>query len=250
MENKKRKTGVYRIVLVLAWMLLCLAAGCGRQEESVFTMDGAAVSPEEYLQIMKREKFYVERYFADGFQAEISEEGFWETEYQGEVPLNRLLDQTMEQLRLMRAMYGLAEERGYVRDGSYAGMKERMEQENALRAKKKEAGEVVYGLSSFSLDQWMDYEGGILEETFCNDLKNPEMNITEEEKKEFFEAGLAAGIWVDLDGNPGVTMEEQGAGLDQEIRKSRYQELLRQRADDISVVMDEAAVYRFMLEHL
>lgn len=237
-------------MLVLSWMLLCLAAGCGRQEEAVLTMDGEAVAAEEYLQIMKREKFFVERYFADGFQAEISEDEFWETEYQGEIPLDRLLDQTMEQLRLMRAMYQLAEERGYVRDGSYAGMKERMEQENALRAKKQEAGEIVYGLSSFSLDQWMDYEEGILEETFCNDLKNPEMNVTEEEKKEFFEAGLEAGIWVDLDGNPGVTMEEQGAGLDQEIRKSRYQELLLQRAAEISVVMDEAAVYQFMLEHL
>ena len=250
-QRKKEKDRIFsgKLLAFIKVVLLCMVIGMGivacgnsgQQGSLSISVNGEKVSQEEYLQIMKERKFFVERYFADSFQADISEKGFWEGSFGGENPCQRLIDDTISTLLTQRAMYSLAEERGYIEDGSYQGILERLEKENTLRAAKIERGEVVYGLTSFSLAQWMDYEEGILQETFCNDLENKEMQLTDEERNEF----LGTEEWEDQDGIPGITV-----GFDQELRKAKYANLIEQRAEEAELLIDEDAVYKFTLQNL
>ncbi|MGN0331062.1 MAG: hypothetical protein ACI4D5_07440 [Kineothrix sp.] len=243
--RKKRNIAIFFLLLAVAAVGTAACAG-SKSRELPISVNGEEVSQEEYLQSMKECKFYVERYFAENFDADIEAGDFWESDFDGENPCRKLTEDTIDAILKQRAVYSLAEERGYIEDGSYAGTVKRMEEENRLRAEKIKNNEVVYGLTSYSLPQWLDYEEGILREAFCNDLNNEEMQLSEEERTEFFENG----VWTDQDGIPGITIEELGSGFDQELRKAKYDDLIEKRAEEAELLMDEKAVYEFTLEKL
>lgn len=115
------------------------------------------------------------------------DEKFWETEIEGTVPYKKLADQTIEQLKYYRAVYETAIEEGYVEYADYEHMIKRMEEENKMRAEKIENGEPVFGLSKFTTELYMEYEMDSFQKRYCENLKNEGMEITEEERVQYYE---------------------------------------------------------------
>mgnify|MGYP001160386701 FL=1 len=66
-------------------------------------------------------------------------------------------------------------------------MIKRMEEENKMRAEKIENGEPVFGLSKFTTELYMEYEMDSFQKRYCENLKNEGMEITEEERVQYYE---------------------------------------------------------------
>lgn len=147
---------------------------------------GREISKEEYLYVMNQQIYSVSNELTEGTDIQI-DRSFWDTERDGIVPYKRLADATVEKLKYYRAVYETAVEQGYVDYPDYEHMLKRMEAENDARAAKIEKGDAVYGLSRFSAELFMEYEMDSFQKKYCENLENEGMQITDEERRQYYE---------------------------------------------------------------
>ncbi len=91
-------------------------------------------------------------------------------------------------MKYFYAVYGLAKEKGYIEDSSYDAFLKRWEMENQLRKEKIENGEVVYGLSEYTLDLYREYEMDSIQKSYCNDIANEGMEVTDSDRAQYYES--------------------------------------------------------------
>ena len=247
---KKRKKS--RIFIIIAAVLLAAAAavivflsGMTGKARLHLRINGTEISEEEYLQAVKAVRYDVAAYFAGTYGAK-EEDSFWSEEYGGEIPCEKLAEEAVERLKYIHAVYGLAEEKGYIDDAGYDALVERLEDENASRKEKIEAGEPVYGLSEYTLDLFMEYEVSSFRERYCNDKTNEGMDLTEEEIREHYESR----DWVVGENAEKLDLEEARPAVEQELREMKYDEIIAQREEDSQVETDREELYRFTLQNI
>lgn len=158
--------------------------GCSKTLD--LSIENEKISEEEYINVMNNIKLDVANEIANGSNVNIDSD-FWKTDHDGELPYEILADKTIDKLKQIHAVYELAKEYGYIDSASYEGIKQRMEQENQSRSEAIENGEVVYGLSSFNYNIYLEYEMDTLQKAYCENLTNPGMEISEDESKEYYE---------------------------------------------------------------
>lgn len=210
-------------------------------------INGTGIGREEYLQAVKSVQFDVKAYFRSTYGAETGGD-FWTGEYGGEIPYQKLADEAIDLLKYRHAVYDTAEEKGYIQkeDASYTSIVNRMEEENLARKEKKENGEAVYGLTEYSLDQYLDYEMSSFRESYINDPENKDMEVSEEELLSYYENG---GAIVGEDGET-LPLDETKAALINQIRQNRYEEMIQDRVEDSGVTADMDKLYAFTLNHI
>lgn len=182
---KKRNRA--RLLVGLTALLVASAlifTGCSKKLE--LSIGSEKITDEEFLNTMNSIKLDVANEITKGSNVNI-DESFWKTEQNGELPYEVLADRVIEELKQVHAVYELAMEYGYIDSASYDEIYKRMEQENQRRSEAIENGEVVYGLSSFSYNVYLEYEMDSLQKAYCEDLTNPGMEVTEEESKAYYE---------------------------------------------------------------
>lgn len=150
------------------------------------SINGVKIDKEEFLKAAEEKKYDVTSYFSGKSGVSINR-SFWNTQIDGEIPAEKLADAALEELKEIHAAYGLAEEKGYVEDGSYQGLVERWEAENKSRADKVAKGEPVYGLSEFTLELYREYEMDSIQKQYCADLGNEGMEISDEDRAQYYE---------------------------------------------------------------
>ncbi len=252
MHVDMKKTGKVKIFIVIAAVLLASVAAAGiilsvaaGGERLRLRINGTEISEEEYLQAVKDVRYDVAAYFAGAYGAK--EEGsFWSGEYGGEVPCEKLAEEAVERLKYIHAVYGLAEEKGYIDDAGYEALVRRLEGENASRKEKIEAGEAVYGLSEYTLDLFMEYEISSFKERYCNDTENEGMDLTEEEIREHYESRE----WIVGESGDKLELEEARPAVEQELREMKYDDMILRLEEDSQVETDREALYRFTLEKI
>lgn len=182
---KKRKT-ISRVCFFAVFVaLFCVTlAGCGNSFE--LSIGEEKISQEEYLGVMNDIKLDVANELSRKNQVNI-DNGFWQTELNGEFPYKVLAERTIDEIKQIHAVYELAKENGYIDSVSYDDIKNRMNEENQIRAEKIEKGEAVYGLSSFTYNVFLEYEMDSLQKQYCEDLSNPGMEVTEDECKAYYD---------------------------------------------------------------
>lgn len=149
------------------------------------TINGSKIDKEEFLDAARRKQYDVTSYFS-GKNGSNVDGGFWEQEIDGETPYEKLAKEALEELKYFHAVYGLAVEKGYVEDDSYAAFLKRWEAENALRKEKIEKGEVVYGLSEYTLELYREYEMDVIQKSYCQDLENEGMEISDADRAQYY----------------------------------------------------------------
>ena len=122
----------------------------------------------------------------------------------------------------------------------------RLEDENASRKEKIEAGEPVYGLSEYTLDLFMEYEVSSFRERYCNDKTNEGMDLTEEEILEYYESQE----WTFGDSGETADLETARIAVERELREKKYDEIIAQREADSQVETDREELYRFTLQNI
>lgn len=181
----KRRKYIFITILIL----VVVAAAVVLYISQIFDLKigGDKIDKEEFVETMNRKVSKVTGEFTEKSNVTVDEE-FWNTEIEGEIPSHILADRTIDELKKIKAVYLLAKEKGYIDKTTYKDLKKRWEDENKRRAEKISKGEPVYGLAEFTLDLYLEYEMDSLQKKYCDDIENEGMDITEEERKKFYEA--------------------------------------------------------------
>lgn len=143
--------GLAAIAVIIVVMVM---ANTG--SKAVMTIDGEAVTGQELQFYVNRSRALVADSFYKQYQAEVTE-GFWETDFSGQTPGQKLLEEAVSSLRYHRAVFTDCRERGLMDDVSFDAMMTNMAKENARRKTAVEQGEVVYGNEQYTQDTYFDY---------------------------------------------------------------------------------------------
>lgn len=181
----KKKICVISTIIILV-ILIFLIFFISRNHFSL-SIDGNKIDKEEFLDAALLRRYDVTGYFTQKGGGTV-DAGFWERESAGEIPYRKLTEETLEELKYFYAVYGLAKEKGYVQDSSYTAFLERWEAENTSRKEKIAKGEPVYGLAEYTKELYREYEMDMIQKSYCENPDNEGMEISDEERKEYYAA--------------------------------------------------------------
>lgn len=264
--NKRRL-----IVIVSAVIILCAAGICFYLLNSRFQLKigGQEINKDLYVQVMNSQVSDVTSYFAGKGEDRVDRE-FWSRETDGEIPYKVLADKTLERLKYMAAVYDIAAENGYAEENILADLPERMEEENRDRKETAENGGTVYGLLEFSLDTYLEYDMDRIEKAYCEDLENPGMDISDEERQAYYDENRDALFrknddisltYIKIPYGDGSITEEQKKKYEDELKElykntdenSSLEVLAKQNADlkdymeQVDISSSEASAYTRMM---
>ena len=112
----------------------------------------------------------------------------WDEETALGLPYEMVAERAVQILREFHAVSDLAEERGYLEDGSFSALRDEMEKANRQRTEAISSGGIITGLRSYDLAQYIAYRTSGLRRQFCDDDTNPEMQVSAEEVRQRYEA--------------------------------------------------------------
>ncbi|WP_068780639.1 hypothetical protein [Paenibacillus sp. GM2] len=164
MDVIRRKPTV--VILLIAVMLIVLAILMMLftnkkeilPENWLFTVDGYAVTDEEFQSYLNEQRAVTVDYFYRTYGAEV-DQGFWERRYgdNNETPSEYAKKAAMTALLRAKEEQIIADERKIAQYKSFAELKSAMEDENKKRAGLEDTGETYYGLPAFDQYQYMQY---------------------------------------------------------------------------------------------
>ena len=248
MKKVKKRQWMVGLILVAVLIAAICIGGWKHAQKTAFslTINGTQISEEEYIQCMNLVQ-YNTMVTLRSEKHDVSEDELWTTTYEnGKTGYEYLAEQTVEQLKYMHVVYDIAKDKGYIKDATYAGMLDRMEQENQSRSEKIAKGEVVYGLKEYSTEMYQDYELNDLQETYMNDKSNEDMNFTEEEIQEHYDND----DWFVGEEAREVDLSEARAAVVDELRRAKYAELTEEKTKVAEVDGDMEVLSQFTLKQL
>lgn len=245
-KSRKMTALILILLIVIITTVAVVIMTKERETEAVeLAIDGSKISEDEFLQAIDTVKYDVTSYFISQYNADI-EGDFWTRDYEGDVPCRKLAEAAVEELRYRYAVYAVAEEKGYLERMSYADKQKYLEQLNEERKAAKEAGEVIYGLVEYSMEQYLDYELNQVEEAYCNDSSNADMEVADEEAGKYYESN---GDMISESGEI-IPLDTVRSAVDNEIRQLRYAEMIEERAESLKVEADEEQLFAFIVNHI
>ena len=147
------------ILIVLAvFMMILINTKAALPENWLFTVDGYAVTDEEYLFYINEQRAVTTDYFFRTYGAQV-DEGFWTRQYgkNEETPSEYAKKSAMTALLRVKQEQIIADERDIAPYKSFDELKSDMEDENKKRAEMEDIGETYYGLPQLDLYQYIQY---------------------------------------------------------------------------------------------
>ena len=124
--------------------------------DALLTVDGCAVTEEEYLLFLRDQKAVTANYYWTQYQMQPDGE-FWHTEVDGQTPLAFAKARALQATVVAKETMLLAAEQDVLDYKDYPEMMQYMQAENEDRAAKKQNGEVYYGVNAFTPFTYYQY---------------------------------------------------------------------------------------------
>lgn len=122
----------------------------------LLTVDGYGVKEEEYLLFLRDQKAATANHYWVNYKVQ-PDSAFWETEFDGQTPLQYAKEKALQALVRAKQEFILAKEWKIADYKNYDEMMEDMAEENRDRAEKQSEGDVIYGLSEFAPFTYYNY---------------------------------------------------------------------------------------------
>ena len=180
------KKKVFAIAAISFFIIAAIIVLFPQKDSFSLKINDNEISKEEFLAAAAQKRYEVVSYFSEKGGGNVDAK-FWEEAVGGELPYEKLTQEAIEELKYFYAVYDMAKEKGYVEDGSYSALIKRWEEENHFRKDKIEKGEAIYGLSEYPLDLYLEYEMDSIQKSYCDDLENEGMEVTEEDRKQYYD---------------------------------------------------------------
>lgn len=246
--NKRNKTIFFiGIGIVAAFVIVIIFFAVRFQKERQLDLKTGEqqISNEEYLACMQSVMYDTKMQIQKEYDADY-DDTFWEKKYGNKYGYEILAENTLHSLKYIHAVYDLAKENGYVEDGSYEGLKKRLDEENNSRKEKLANNEVIYGLKEYSYDLYLQYEMSSIKEQYCNDKTREGMNLTEEEIVEHYNSR----DWIFGEEAEKADLETARVAIIRELREEKYDAIIEQRVENSQVSGDREAMNQFTLKNI
>lgn len=159
--------------------------------------------------------------------------GFW-SDSSPESPSAAATAAALTWIEQRYASYFVATNAGLVASPSWHLIQERFTTANEQRTAAIEAGEVVYGLPTYDLATFIQYEQSGFREAFAFNGSMPGMALSEEEIQKYF----ASHHWEIADGSI-PALDDVRPNVVRQMRAERYEELLTRQVDLLVLEYDE-----------
>ena len=127
-----------------------------QNDDALLTVDGCAVTEDEYLLFLRDQKAVTANYYWTQYQMQPDGE-FWHTEVDGQTPLDFAKERALQATVTAKETMLLAAEQDVLDYRDYPEMLQDMQAENEDRAQKKQNGEVYYGVNAFTPFTYYQY---------------------------------------------------------------------------------------------
>ena len=201
------------VFFAAASLLLATASGCGREavEDSGTVMEiaGYPVVKAEYQMVLRQYDAGVKGNYTT---EEANREDFWTMDLEGGRPLKQVMELAKEDLTHKKVVAKLAKDAGIPGEPDYltlAGQMEKEERETGMQA-----GDVTYGPTSRTLEDYYTYVYTDLEAKLMESLKGT-YQVPEEELRQQYQENLEQ-YTSDVSVRMLVGEAEAGTGLEQE----------------------------------
>ena len=239
--NKRKKIffliGIIAIVSLIAVITFCVIA-FQKKNQLQLTIGTHQISSEEYLACMQSVMYDTKMQIQQQYDVDYDDG----KKYGYEI----LAENTLESLKYIHAVYDLAVENGYVDDGSYEGLKKRLEQENNTRKEKLAKNDVIYGLKEYSYDLYLQYEMSSIKEQYCNDKTREGMDLTEEEIVEHYNSR----DWIFGENAEKADLETARVAVIRELREEKYDAIIEKNAENSQVSGNMESMSQFTLKNI
>ncbi len=182
---RNRRQNSFLCIMAMA----CAAAiiGCGtpsiKDSDTVMEIAGQPVVKAEYQMVLKSHVPEVKsRYTTE----EANAEDFWEMEGGAGSPIGQVMELAQEDLARKKVVARLAQEAGIGVQADYGSIVEGMGTENTKREGRSASGEVIYGLTSFTPEDYYSYVYTDLESQLLEKLKSSHP-VSEEELEAIYQ---------------------------------------------------------------
>lgn len=173
-------TGLFAISFVLF-------ISCDKNDTNVIAwVNQYPVSNAEFKHWMLLQRAEVHNYFYNKYQLADSED-FWETEKEGQSPLEKLKEMALEKAARCKVQQVMALKKGIVDNIDFDQMMVEMQEENLQRKKKIERGEVVYGAKRYTPRTYFAHEFDKMVIQLKTALVNDELRPSEKDIKALIE---------------------------------------------------------------
>lgn len=163
---------VVALLSILAWMI-----PMRRQTQPELKIADYKISEEAYRWAMYKARNEVLSWHS---AADISPV-VWDVRTELGLPQEMVADRAVEILKEFYAVGILAMDRGYLQDASFEALEEDRQALNQSNRENIASGGIVTGLTSYTLEQYIDYRNAGLRLQFCHDETNPENVVAEQE---------------------------------------------------------------------
>ncbi|WP_168119711.1 peptidyl-prolyl cis-trans isomerase [Paenibacillus sp. HB172176] len=180
--------GIAAVALIFAGLLMAgNSRGSQHKENDVLTVDSEPVSMEEFQAKMEEEKPEVFVYFHEKYGAN-QERGFWTTPFGREVPLDKLKEQTLQDLVRTKIEQIVGKEQGAIKDISYSAFLRNLAKENQRRQDAIKNNEAVYGTASVTALNYFRTTYDEMVTEVKEKLAKNEFRLSDEQIKQMYEA--------------------------------------------------------------
>jgi hypothetical protein len=240
-------------------------------DDTVLTINGEPVSIAEYLHIMSGERANVFSYFSQKYGAKDSGD-FWTSSFNGEVPVNKLKQNTIDKLKKIKTEQSLMKLYGITDDISYPCFLEDLRKENERRRVAVSKNLPIYGPIQYDENIYFEYLHSERTEKLKHILSGKELFISEADIKKYYDQNkeiifrkpdnLSGKKITSPDSNNiekiGTKKGEKEAkvfGAYEEVRGQikdelinlRYEEMIRKLAGEAIVNLNEKALRKISL---
>ncbi|GGA26465.1 peptidyl-prolyl cis-trans isomerase [Paenibacillus physcomitrellae] len=163
------------------------AAAAPGEDAVILTVDGEPVTAQEYRLLMNREKSAVTNAFNAKYGAE-DQPDYWTHDFGGESPLQALKQRTDKAAAESKTIQRLAREQGLIGDISFSRLLADWQTLNRQRSQNLQTNQPVYGLTSFTLDQYYDYYMNHLKQQLQEKLGDNTLKPAEQDIKTYYDA--------------------------------------------------------------
>ncbi|MGP4038743.1 peptidylprolyl isomerase [Gracilibacillus sp. D59] len=154
--RKRRKAFLTMCLFITATgitLFLYFISSEAKNNEVIATVNDMSIVEKEFRLQLNNFKPDVQNYFKNSFGAEITDD-FWEEQFDRENPMKLLKEQALAEAVKAKIELSLARDHELINFVSYDELLEHLQKENEKRQKAISKGEVVYGLASFSENQY------------------------------------------------------------------------------------------------
>lgn len=193
----KHKPLISAVLIALVLAAIVAAVVLARVGGEVRMGNGYTVQRSSYNLLRGRYEAEVLRYFYETYGAEDGP-GFWTNDYAGETPQQIMDQKVMAQDARCRVLFALGQQHGLIDFGDMAGFHKALEQENQRRKTATAAGEPIYGPTTFTASDYLDYILSNLTLQLPSLMEGSELTVTEQGMQAFYQELFLHGVTVRL----------------------------------------------------